>query len=287
MSHIFDLNDMDGTEDYLNFDFPGDQEPSPVPPSDPKPIRGRPSKKSSSGSTVVRPRARPTSPPLNFYDIDMPVDADNSVGGSAPNNKRIPLKQVGEHQCLINQLNAYAGSLRFKPILDECGVKIKDLGTKSLAELKELRERVRACCANSGGGGGVVATVALTGCSGLEHMMPKRLANLEGYRRAVEANPEFAAICEMIEIDSGFKTSMTPMQRMVMCLGMTAASVAAENKAKDALRNANGHLLASLRAQEAAGSNQPVPPIVPAAAAPLPVSAPQTKPTGTPHSMYD
>jgi hypothetical protein len=165
-------------------------------------------------------------------------------------NKKIPLKSVQEHQLLINQLNAFASSVRFAPVLKEFDIKIKDLSKKTLGELKELRERVRACCANSGGTGGIVSAVTLGMCSGLEAAMPKKLLDLDGYRAQVEANPEFAALCEMIEIDSGFKTSMNPMQRMALCLGSTALSVGGANKMRATAQNASAALLSSLKAQQ-------------------------------------
>jgi len=121
----------------------------------------------------------------------------------------------------------------------------------SIAELKEYRERIRACCANGGGNGGVVGTATLTACAMLEQI-PKRFADLSGYKDAVAMNPEFEALCEMIEIDSGFKTSMTPMQKMALCLGTTALSVARQNRLRNAANGgqpAPNPLLASLMAE--------------------------------------
>jgi hypothetical protein len=178
------------------------------------------------------------------YDID-----ENAEVSDTKSKKKVPLKQVQEHQLLINQLNAYTTSKRFKPILDECGIKLKDLGSKTVAELKELRERVRACCANYGNGG-IVAAATLSFCGGVEALAPKRLIDLEGYKAAIDSNPEFHALAEMIEIDSGFKNSMTPMQRMVMCLGSTALQVGAQNRAKKLIMNCNSSLLNSLNAQK-------------------------------------
>jgi len=194
MSHIFDLTESGEVEDYLNFDFAsggqqaGDNElpkaRGRVAASRP---RGRPS--------IAAPKRAPIRMPE--MDFDFPPDVNyNDIPPSS--NKKIPLKQVQEHQNLTNQLNGYAASERFRPVIERCGIKIKDLHNKSVAELKELRERVRACCANSGGGTGVLAQATLAGCSGFEKLMPKHLCDLDGYRAMVESNPEFHTLAEMI-----------------------------------------------------------------------------------------
>ena len=271
MAHNFDLRN-DGDEDYLSFDFPGDNSP-PSPRARPAPVpKSRPVPKRSAAPTRVQHRPQPSLPD-NIYDLP---DHDTT----SP-NKKVPLKQVGEHQQLMNTLNAYAASERFHPILDKCGIKIKDLNSKSLAELKELRERVRACCANSGGSGQMVAVGMLGMCSVVEATTPKKLADLTGYRAVVERNPEFHALSEMIALDSGFLTNMSPIQKMIMCLGLSAAEVAATNAAKNQVKNATTGLLDKLKAQQQA-QEQPVPPI-----APTPVSALQSTPDPLTASMYD
>lgn len=164
--------------------------------------------------------------------------------------KKIALKSVQEHQNLMNQLNAFSCSVRFGPVLKECGIVVKDLRLKSVAELRELRERVRACCASSGSGGGIVSTGILGACGQMEAWAPPRLMNLEGYRAAVESNSEFASLCEMIEIDSSFISSMSPIQKMVVCLGTTAMTVAGVNRTKGEACRATASLVDNLRMQQ-------------------------------------
>lgn len=236
-TEIFNLAGGDD-EDYLNFASAK---------SNAQPATTR----SASKTVIAKTKKKAAYKPMK----DLPDDYDTSiVHSNKEETKKIPLKNVQEHQLLINSLHAFATSARFAPVLNDFGIKIKDLSKKSLSELKELRERVRACCANSGSSGGIVSTAALSMCAGLEAAMPKRIMNLDGYRNQIESNPEFAALCEMIEIDSGFKTSMSPMQRMAMCLGTTAFSVAGANKIKAAAQDASASLLSSLKAQQQAAA---------------------------------
>lgn len=246
MSHVFNLNDSGDQEDYLDFDFPGDSEPRPSPPpaSRARKSTAAPKGRPSSKSRVSRQSYDDMPIHESAYDHAMPEEITSSSS-----SKKIPLKQVQDHQNIILQLNSYAASKQFKPVLDESGIKLKDLTSKSLAELKELRERVRATCANSGGGAGLVANMALGICGGMEAMAPKIYMDLEGYRLAVDSNPEFHALAEMIELDSGFRATMTPIQRMAVCLGTTALTVSKENAAKNKLKNEQEKLVESLIAQ--------------------------------------
>lgn len=165
-------------------------------------------------------------------------------------NRKIPLKNVQEHQLLLNSLHAMASSRRFAPILDEFGIRLKDLHTKSIAELKEIRERARACCTNSTRqGGGIVSGIVLGVAGGAEKMCPKRLMDLDGYQEAIKANPEFEALCELIEIDSGFASSLTPIQRLGLCMTTTALTVGAQNRTKNTAMAANQSLIDNLKAQ--------------------------------------
>lgn len=223
------------------------------------PTRGRPAKKKHMGQeeesiTAILERHRGKGSRATYgAEPEEEVYVESSGRGDGSTSRRkIALKQVQEHQNLINQLNAYYASERFRPVIDQCGLQIKNLAGKSVAELKELKERVRACCANGGGSGGIVSSITLGFCGGMEAMAPKRVIDLEGYREAVAANPEFEALAEMIEIDSGFKSSMTPMQRMALCLGTTALQVGAQNKAKNRGKDATQQLLAALVAQKQA-----------------------------------
>lgn len=241
---VYQLNDS-GDEDYLSFGSPSDNVAASAKYSirnEPPPVKMR------KAPTIVRPVLdRPSMDDINDEDGD---DIKPVKG------KKIPIKSVQEHQLLINQLNSFGASARFAPVLKDCGITLKDLRLKSVAELKELRERVRACCANSGGSGGIVSAGILGACGQIEAFAPKRLLDLEGYQQAVEGNAEFAALCEMIEIDCNFKSTMSPMQRMALCLATTAVQVGGINKAKTSAAGASAALLDSLRAQQAQQQSQ-------------------------------
>jgi hypothetical protein len=241
-TEVFNLSQADDV-DYLDFASESKSTTST------KPAAGKPA-----ATIIAKTKKKAAYKPVRELPEDYCSDVGPSIVSVESRDKKIPLKNVQEHQLLINCLNAFAHSTRFAPILNEFGINIKDLSKKTLSELKELRERVRACCANCGSSGGIVSTAALSMCSGLEAAMPKRIMNLDGYRSQIESNPEFAALCEMIEIDSGFKTSMSPMQRMAMCLGTTAFSVAGANKIKAAAQDASASLLSSLKAQQQAAA---------------------------------
>ena len=104
---------------------------------------------------------------------------------------------------------------------------------------------------------GILAQTTLAGCSGLEKMMPKKVCDLAGYREAVEGNPEFHKLAEMIELDSGFAASMTPIQRMALCLGGAVMTVAAQNAAKAVLlQSKQEQLVSGLIAQRDAAAAQ-------------------------------
>jgi hypothetical protein len=170
-------------------------------------------------------------------------------------SKKIPLKQVQEHQNLINQLNRYAASVRYRPVIEECGLQIRNLSNKSVAELKELVERVRACCANRSSSGIVHMGVLKAGAFA-EVMAPQRL--LKGYEKTLAEDPELEAICELIEIDSGFFSKITPIQRLGWSLMTSAATVAKRNRdemveaAKVNAQASSQQLLAQLIAQRQA-----------------------------------
>ena len=249
MSNIFNLQrGADDVVDYLNFDY--------SPPENSKSAKnGQNSADKESKSSSKRRSHSPTDEQVSRAiqesrarrlgrEPHEVTAAPQHDGGEEVieldmrnGKKKIPLKSVQEHQLLMNQITAYFTSERFRPILVRCGIRAKDLQAMTIAELKEYRERIRACCANGGSSGGVIAAMTLTACGALERLAPKRMMDLDGYKDAVAMNPEFEALCEMIEIDSGFKTSMSPMQKMALCLGTTALSVAHQNKQRNA---ANG-----------------------------------------------
>lgn len=239
---VYRLNNSDN-EDYLTFGSPATEVAPPLPAA--KLSKPRITNRTPVIAAITRARESISAPVHN--DLDDDANDDEVKPGKG---KKIALKSVQEHQQLINQLNAFSCSARFSPVLKECGIVVKDLRLKSVAELRELRERVRACCANSGSGGGIVSSGILGACGQIEALAPARLINLDGYKEAVESNPEFASLCEMIEIDSSFLRSMSPMQKMVMCLGTTAMSVGAMNRKKGEAAHATATLVDSLRAQQ-------------------------------------
>lgn len=290
--HVFELNNSDD-EDFLDFHYEPKEEPvkgrgkgkSTVPPASrqsERPIIVRPTTVSTRTHRKVTPEVDPIT---NYYQHpDDPSIGETVYARDEPTSekaKKIPLKSVQEHQLLINQLNGYASSVRFKPVLEECGIRLNNLGTKSVAELRELKARAQACCANTMGTAGFVATGTLSVCGVVEGACPKRLADLEGYKAAVEADPSFAAICELIELDSGFKASMTPMQQMAWCLGNTAVQVAAANSAKNKAKLASQDMLQALIAQRNAQQIQQQTYQMPVAAPP-PQAAPVASSSAAP-----
>ncbi|MDR3414058.1 MAG: hypothetical protein P4L87_24370, partial [Formivibrio sp.] len=242
---------------------------------------------------TTRGRGRPIGkkvPKSKIDDFDIDIDLERFRGNAAgkeqtysgagdtlvdapSSNKKIPLKKVQEHQDLINKLNRYAASARYRPIIEECGIGIKNLAAKSVPELKELLERVRACCGNHSQPD-IVYNGVLRVAGAAEVMAPRQLLN--GYQQALEGDPELAAICELIQIDSGFLCSMTPMQKLGMSLACTAATVMNANRktmmdqAKMNAQTSSQQILANLIAQRqaavAAGLQPPSAGIVPAAA---------------------
>lgn len=288
---VFELNNSDD-EDFLDFHYEPKEEPLKKGKGKAAAAANTRQQQPKQQTIIVRPsdvmsRAktkREIDPITNYYQHpDDPSIGETVYARDEPTSekaKRIPLKSVQEHQLIINQLNGYATSQRFKPVLEDCGIRLNNLGTKSVAELRELRERVRACCANSVGSGGFVAAGTLSACGFVEGTCPKRLADLEGYKAAVEADPNFAAIAEMVELDMGFRASMSPMQQMAWCLGNTAVQVAAANKAKNKAKLASHDMLQALIAQRNAqqvhampvisAPPPPQPPVSSLAAAPAP-----------------
>ena len=267
-SEVFKLQDSDD-EDYL--DFADSQARASM--DDAKVARSKVDAKkgSTASSTPKRSHHAKPKPRIVMADPADEQDYTPACDDTATVSKRMPLKSVQEHQLLMNQLNAFVTSARFGPILKECDIVVCNLKKKSVAELRELRERVRACCANSGGSGGVVSAITLGAVGRIEAWAPKKFMDLEGFQAEIERNPEFASLCEMIEIDSGFKSSMSPMQRMAMCIGTTALSVAATNKAKAVAQGANASLIAQLQAQADAARRADVPAAKPPSASQGPI----------------
>jgi hypothetical protein len=249
---IFDLNDGDSV-DYLNFTRAEPAASSTRTAEKRKP--GRPAKVKTVVPRIIRDAPGVADALEEEPQSYIPYIPEDHIAPSAA--KKIPLKSVAEHQALLNLLNSYIMSARFGPVVKNCGLNLKNLSTKSIAELKELKERVRACCSNLGGGDtGIVSAFTLTFCKSAEAVAPKRVMDLTGYSDAVQSNPEFAGLCEMIEIDSGYVSCLTPIQRLGICLARSAVSVAGNNKLKAAAGIASHNLLASLQQQQQAQESQ-------------------------------
>ncbi len=153
-----------------------------------------------------------------------------------------PSKLVNiKHSCCV--YSAMLQVRRFSPMLKNAGLKLTNLESKTVAELKTLQVRVRTVCSSSGGSSGALYQGILMGTAAVERMAPKRILDLDGYAASLRADPEFEAISEMLELDLGWASSMTPMQRMALCLGKNAMTIAAVNRQKT-------QLLAGLIAQQ-------------------------------------
>jgi hypothetical protein len=201
--------------------------------------------------------------------VPAPGEGEDEIGGGK--QAKIPAKQVAEHQQLLMCLQRYAASARFAPMCKEAGLKLSNLETKSVAELKSLTTRVRTVCSSGGGASGMLYQGILTGARLVEKAAPKRLVNLDGYAASLRADPEFEAVAEMLELDWGFASTMTPMQRMGWCLGKHAFSVSSMNAEKSKLL---ANLIAQQQAMQAQQQQYGIPftapppaPIVPPSAA--------------------
>jgi len=245
---IFQLADSDA-EDYLSFAPPENARGSSMVYEDNQPRAVRSRKAPKSQKTKVQ---RITEDEL-FADLDSrskPVrqqSVEDDMGDEPA--RKIPMKQAAEHQTLMMCLQRYAASERFAPMLKNAGLKLTNLESKTAAELKTLQVRVRTVCSSSGGSSGALYQGILMGAAGVERMAPKRIIDLDGYSASLRADPEFEAISEMLELDLGWASSMSPMQRMALCLGRNAMSVAAMNRQKS-------QLMAGLIAQQQMAQQQ-------------------------------
>ena len=252
MAHreIFVLTDAQGEDyhDYLNFGNRQSQGAAAV-YSDgeySKPARGR-------GKVHVRKTAAIRRPEPAFdmsivdrmlkrSGLDGQFESTGNINEEEPtgNSKqaKIPSKQVAEHQQLLMCLQRYAASARFAPMLKDAGLKLTNLESKSVAELKQLQTRVRTVCSSSGGASGLLYHGIVTGAAVVEKMAPKRLVDLDGFTASLRADPEFEAVAEMLELDMGFAATMSPMQRMGVCLAKNAASVVHMNSQKNKMLTA-------------------------------------------------
>lgn len=269
-SHVFNLGDDSDKEeediiDYLDI-------PHAQPIQDSAPVRK--GKKSTASASSRASRSA-------IHDYMSP---DHDLGGEQHEPARkIPAKSVAEHQTLMLTLQRYAASQRFAPMLKEAGLKLTNLESKTVAELKSLQIRVRTVCSSDAGATGFVSSMILGGSSVVESRMPKKLMDLDGFSSSLSSDPEFAAVCEMLELDMGFAAAMTPMQRMGVCLGKHAIKVNGINKSRD-------KMLQDLMAQQARQQQQqpavyqpvfqvaPPPPPAPVLAAPVPISQPIVQP---------
>jgi hypothetical protein len=211
--HTFNLgadSDNEGEDiiDYLDL---------PQAPSEPDPAPARKGKKST---------AAPARRVVHDY-----MSPDN--GEQQEPARKIPTKSVAEHQTLMLTLQRYAASERFAPVLRDAGLKLTNLDSKTVAELKTLQIRVRTICSSGGSSTGLLSNMILGGSAVVESRMPKKIMDLDGFSSSLSTDPEFAAICEMLELDMGFASAMTPMQRMGMCLGKHAVKVNGINKSRD------------------------------------------------------
>jgi len=198
------------------------------------------------------------------------LDEEGDAQGASV-NKKIPTKQVAEHQQLILCLQRYSSSQRFAPMLRNAGLKLINLETKSVAELKDLQTRVRTICCSGGGANGWLGTGILVACGGVEKVtekkVPKHVMDLSGFQNSLQADPEYDAVCEMIELDMGWASSMTPMQRLGLCLGKHAYQVNHMNQQRN-------NILASLIAQQHQQQRAPNPvAVLPVVVSAVPVSA--------------
>ena len=263
---VFVLADVGGEDyqDYLNFNGSGggggtNEEASSMAYYDDNEPR---SKSKSKASKKSRARSEPVGEDQMFADMRQRQDdmqhhslesrhapAKESAGEYEPANKKIPAKQVAEHQSLMMILQRYAASERFAPKIAGAGVKLTNLESKTVAQLKELQTRVRTICSCTASATGVLGTGILMGCGVIETSAPKRLIDLTGFQSSVGADPEYAALCEQIELDMGFMSTMSPVMRLTFCLGKHAASIANQN-------NARNTLLARLIAQQQSQQQQ-------------------------------
>lgn len=251
-SHTFNLgaDDSDKEEediiDYLDL---------PQAPSDPDPV---PTKKGR--KPTAAPGGRRTASAIHDY-----MSPDN--GDQQEPARKIPNKSVAEHQTLMLTLQRYAASERFAPVLRDAGLKLTNLDSKTVAELKTLQIRVRTVCSSGGSATGLLSNMILGGSAVIESKMPKKLMDLDGFSSSLSSDPEFAAICEMLELDMGFAAAMTPMQRMGMCLGKHAVKVNGINKSRD-------KIIQDLMAQQGRQPVQVAQPPVSAPILPTPIVQP-------------
>jgi hypothetical protein len=192
-AHTFNLGDDSDEEDIIDYlDVP--QAPSVPEPAPTK--KGRKSTSRKSAASAIH---------------DYMYQGNDAEDEPA---RRIPAKSVAEHQSLMLTLQRYAASQRFAPMLRDAGLKLTNLESKTVAELKSLQIRVRTVCSSDGGTTGIVSNIIIGGSAVIENTMPKKLMDLDGFASSLSTDPEFAAVCEMLELDMGFAAAMTPMQRM-------------------------------------------------------------------------
>jgi hypothetical protein len=256
MSHhdVFVLADEqgEGYHDYLNFGGGGggqNEAASSMPYSDDEYSKPTPVRKGKGRKPTAVPRAKKEATEAELFGplytmrqqlnekYARPMQSPSGEEeGEATDGKRvkIPAKQVAEHQTVMMNLQRYTIS-RFAPRLKEAGLKLTNLESKSLAELKSLQTRARTVCSSGCGSTGMLYSGILTGASVVEKMAPKRFMNLDGFSAALRADPEFEDLAELIDLDMGFASSMSPLQRMALCMGKNALTVNAMNRQKNQL----------------------------------------------------
>lgn len=213
--HAYNISGSGEEEDYLDFQMP---EQAPI-------LTARELKK------MNKPEPIPKATKAAIKKAEKAAAAAMDPENEPP--RKIPANKAEEHQTLMMTLQRYAASQRFAGLIQNAGVKLTNLESKTIAELKVLLVRVRTVCSAGGGSAGVVSGGIVYTCGVAEAMIPKRFVDLEGMGESLRADPEFQLVSEMIELDLGFASSMTPMQRMALCLGTHAYRTHKMNKSRD------------------------------------------------------
>jgi hypothetical protein len=174
-----------------------------------------------------------------------------------PPDDKTEMERVKEHQLLCNQILAYSASERFSPVLKQFGLlgKVDRIHDMNNEELKNLVERFRATCSNCSFAGG---SLVKGGVLGVASVFENSTALMTGYRANLEKNPELDMLCELVELDSGFRMRFTPTQRLLFCMAQSAATTFAMNRMRMTgamhVQEKTNSLRDSLKAERAAAA---------------------------------